>query len=176
MWRKNRRGGYGVDINRNWIIGFGGSGSSGVRSSQTYRGTHAISENESTAINGYFSKNKNIKGAVDLHQYGQIILRPYGHTTTAPPDEARNAKLGADMQAAIKSVNGKAYRSMRAIQFWSAAGIASDTFYGTHKMLGFTIEMRPPHASFHIPESEILPNAKENFEALMVLVRAVSKL
>jgi carboxypeptidase T len=131
---------------------------------------------ESTAISGFLGRNKNIKAAIDLHQYGQIILRPYGHTTASPPDEARNERIGTKMQTAIRGVNGRSYRSVRAIQFWSAAGIASDTFYGTHKLIGFTIEMRPPTASFHIPTSEILPNAKENFAAIMVLVNEVANL
>ncbi|MFM7808234.1 MAG: M14 family metallopeptidase, partial [Planctomycetota bacterium] len=41
LWRKNRRlnsgGSYGVDLNRNWATGFGGAGSSGTQSSDTYR-------------------------------------------------------------------------------------------------------------------------------------------
>ena len=48
MWRKNRRnngnGSYGVDLNRNWAVGWGGGGSSGNPVSNPYRGTGPFSE------------------------------------------------------------------------------------------------------------------------------------
>jgi murein tripeptide amidase MpaA len=50
FWRKNRRnngdGTFGVDINRNWGAGWGGEGSSGSGSQETYRGTAPFSEPE----------------------------------------------------------------------------------------------------------------------------------
>ncbi len=75
MWRKNRRGGYGVDINRNWASGWGGEGSSNQRNSEVFRGERALSEPESTAVDNYFKSHRSIKGSIDFHQYGQIILR-----------------------------------------------------------------------------------------------------
>lgn len=164
-----------MDLNRNWRYGWGGEGSSNSRSSEVYRGESALSEPESSAIDSFLQRNRNIKASVDFHQYGQIILRPYGSTMSPPPDEARNKAVGEKMQAAIRSVNGLSYRSVRAREFWAAAGIMSDHFYAYYKTLGFTIEMRPPHASFHIPPEQILPNAKENFEAIIVLANEVIK-
>src|SRR5439155_9721728 len=43
-WRKNRRDRFGVDLNRNFSVGFGGSGSSSSRLSPVYRGPYAFSE------------------------------------------------------------------------------------------------------------------------------------
>jgi hypothetical protein len=41
----------------------------------------------------------------------------------SPLDEARNKNIGDRMAAAIKSVYGSSYRSVRAREFWPAAGI-----------------------------------------------------
>src|SRR5512138_2293267 len=49
-WRKNRRGGHGVDLNRNYSVAWGGDGSSADKSSQVYRGEFAFSEVESSAV------------------------------------------------------------------------------------------------------------------------------
>lgn len=176
MWRKNRRGGYGVDLNRNWRSGWGGEGSSNQRSSEVYRGESPVSEPESQALDKFYAKYPSLRAGIDLHQYGQIILRPFGKTIQPPPEEAKFKAIGEKMVSAIRSVNGLTYRSVRAREFWAAAGIMSDHLYEIRKMIGFTIEMRPPHASFHIPPEQILPNAKENFEALMVMAEEVKNL
>lgn len=42
-WRKNRRGGHGVDLNRNWSVAWGGDGSSSNKRSDVYRGEYAVS-------------------------------------------------------------------------------------------------------------------------------------
>jgi carboxypeptidase T len=87
MWRKNRKlnqgGSYGVDLNRNWKSGFGGSGSSGSPSSETYRGTAAYSEPETKTIADYLGSQSNtLKAAIDFHSYSQLNLRPWGKTST----------------------------------------------------------------------------------------------
>ena len=51
MWRKNRRGGYGVDLNRNYSFNWNScGGSSGNKRSDTYRGPSAASEPETKAL------------------------------------------------------------------------------------------------------------------------------
>ncbi|KOB73602.1 Molting carboxypeptidase A, partial [Operophtera brumata] len=63
MWRKNRRwlGNQciGVDLNRNFSIGWGGKGSSDNPTSPFYRGPGPFSEPESTAVRAIFENNGN---------------------------------------------------------------------------------------------------------------------
>jgi carboxypeptidase T len=58
FWRKNTRGGYGVDLNRNYPEGWNScNGSSGSQSSQTYRGPNPASEPETKGNDGILLLN-----------------------------------------------------------------------------------------------------------------------
>ena len=137
MWRKNRRhnsgSSYGVDLNRNWKSGFGGQGSSGSPSSETYRGPSALSEPETAAISKFLYGKPQIKAGLDFHAYSQLNLRPWGKVTAPSPDEAKLAKIGQDMVDEIKKVHGLAYRNIRSAQLYPASGILCDEFYEVKK-------------------------------------------
>ena len=87
MWRKNRRnhggGSFGVDLNRNYATGFGGSGSSGNRSSDIYRGTSPFSEPE-TAVLEAFASSRSFVTVFSSHSYTDVLLRPFGYKTSQP--------------------------------------------------------------------------------------------
>jgi len=42
-----------------------------------YRGPYAASEPETQALTAYFAAQPNIVAAVDVHSYGQLVLRPF---------------------------------------------------------------------------------------------------
>ncbi len=78
MWRKNARGGYGVDINRNYPYQWGAcNGSSGQKNSQTYRGPFAASEPETQTIMNLVAQ---IRPVFDLsfHAYSELVIYPMG--------------------------------------------------------------------------------------------------
>jgi len=179
MWRKNRRrnsdGSFGVDLNRNWRSGWGGSGSSGQPSSETYRGTSALSEPESKSISNFLTKHPEIKAAVDFHSASQLMLRPYGKVNRPTIDENKLKPLGQKMVDAIRATHGKNYQNILSAGLYVAAGEMTDEFYDNHKIFGFTIELRPASANFNPPPSEILPCAEENFQAMIVLADHVLK-
>ena len=85
MWRKNRRPivylgrtVYGVDLNRNWDNWWGGAGTSRDPRSQVYAGEGPASEPEVKAIQDFvLGLEKRVFG-IDLHSFGQFILRVYG--------------------------------------------------------------------------------------------------
>jgi len=177
MHRKNRRPPNGVDLNRNWRSGFGGGGSSSVPSSETYRGTHALSEPETKAISDFLIKHPQIKAGLDWHSYSQLNLRSWGKNRTATPDEERLLKpLGLKMVEAIKSTHGVTYQNIMSYQLYIASGTLTDEFYENHKMAGYTIELRPTQfgrGGFAPPPSEILPTCEENYKAGLVLANYV---
>ncbi|MBL8747331.1 MAG: hypothetical protein JNK58_13380, partial [Phycisphaerae bacterium] len=77
LWRKNRRlnsgGSFGVDLNRNWSVGWGlNGGSSSSQSSDVYRGTAAFSEPETVVVRDYALSLPNLKSHIDLHTYSQL--------------------------------------------------------------------------------------------------------
>ena len=92
LWRKNRRnnldGTYGVDWNRNFSAGWGGPGSSGNTNSETYRGTSAFSEPETSAVRDDIAALGNVLLFFDVHSYSQLMLWPYGYEESEPEGEA----------------------------------------------------------------------------------------
>jgi len=180
MWRKNRRrnanGSFGVDLNRNWRSGFGGEGSSGVPSSETYRGTHALSEPETENISKFMIRHPQIRGSIDFHSYSQLNLRPWGKSRNPSPDETKLTALGKKMVDGIASVHRKAYQNIRSSGLYPASGIACDEFYENHKQMAYTIELRPTQfggGGFAPPPTEILPTAQENWPAVLAVAEYV---
>ena len=176
LWRKNRRlnsgGSYGVDLNRNWSVGFGGSGSSGTQSSDLYRGTAAFSEPETAGFRDFMLPRINMAGHIDIHSYSEDLLWPYSYTSTLPPDSASYIKVATSISNAIKSVNGLSYLTGNSWSTYGAtAGCIEDWTYTTIGNMGFCVEVRDTGTyGFVMPASEILPNARENFagaEAMM---------
>jgi len=182
MWRKNRKqnagGTYGVDLNRNWRSGWGGSGSSNVPSSETYRGTAILSEPETKSIDTFIRKHPEIKAGIDFHSYSQLNLRPWSKSSQPSPDEAKLRPLGQKMTDAIKSVHNVVYQNILGSGLYIASGCLNDELYESHKMMGYTIELRPTQfggGGFAPPPSQILPTVEENWKAILVLAEYVAE-
>jgi zinc carboxypeptidase/carboxypeptidase activation peptide len=180
LWRKNRRnngdGTFGVDLNRNWGFQWGGSGSSGTTSSQIYRGTSAFSEPETRVVRDFFNAHPNIVAHIDFHSYSQLILSPWGYTTSLPPNQPEFDELNALMAGAIAGVHGTAYfAGPTGASLYLAAGVMPDWVFGAAGGGGtkaWTIELRPSGAAgggFVLPPAQIIPTAEENFEAVVQL-------
>jgi carboxypeptidase T len=168
-WRKNRRGGHGVDLNRNFGVAWGGTGSSSFKRSETYRGERAFSEPETVALRD-LAKREQIALHIDFHAYGQFVLHPWGHTAAPARDRDRFGALGDRMASAIFAEHQNRYRLMSAVELYPASGIMSDWMYGEAGALSFTIELRPGgRGGFVIPPSEIGPTCDEGLAAVLAL-------
>lgn len=171
-WRKNRRDRVGVDLNRNFAVGFGGTGSSGNRGSEVYRGPHAFSEPESATLRDLVRRER-IALHVDLHAYGQILLYPWAHTGTPTKDRDRFAAIGDRMVSAMVAAHGTPYRLSTAIDFYPAAGAMMDWMYGEAGALSYAIELRPQwpggRGGFVLPPEAIRPTCDEGMAALLAL-------
>jgi murein tripeptide amidase MpaA len=179
LWRKNRRmntgGSYGVDLNRNWNDHWGGEGSSGTPTSDTYRGTAPFSEPESKAVADYVTANGPFVGAIDYHSYSQLILRPYGWTNALPPNDAQAKTIGDTIRARILSVNNVAYTSQASWQLYYTTGSAQDWYYGQAKVpISYTIELRDTGAyGFQLPANQIKPTGAENWAGFLYFAQVV---
>jgi murein tripeptide amidase MpaA len=176
LWRKNRRlnsgGSYGVDLNRNWGYGWGGAGASSNQSSETYRGTAAFSEPETAGFRDWALPRTNIAAHLDIHAYSELLLWPWGYTSTLSPDQGSFNRVGLAAQAALKAVNGLTYTAGPInTTIYPASGGMNDWAYGSAGQLSYCTEVRDTGAyGFIMPASEIVPTAQENFAAALTIM------
>jgi carboxypeptidase T len=173
-WRKNRRdnfdGSFGVDLNRNYGYRWGGPGSSGTTSDDTYRGPATFSEPETQVVRDFVVAHPDITAAITFHTYAELILYPYGYTyDDLPPDmnldDLRTfRKLASDMAA----TNG--YVSQQASDLYTTSGDTVDWLYGARHIFGFTFEMYPKgYPGFYPPGSVIDQETRRNDAAVIYL-------
>jgi murein tripeptide amidase MpaA len=176
MWRKNRRnngdGTYGVDLNRNWSVGWGGPGSDGETYSETYRGPWPFSEPETQVVRDYILDHPEIVGHVDIHSYGQLAMWPYGYDYIEPPEPDRSIMSGIanDMVDAIFATHGVVYTPQPCHQLYLCSGICIDWVYDEGGAYSWTFELRDTgYYGFILPPEQILPTGEEIYAAISTL-------
>ena len=172
MWRKNRRhngnGVYGVDLNRNGGVGWGGGGSSGNPDSNIYRGTGPFSEPETQAMRDFYEAHRNITASIDFHSYGEYVLYPWAYRSGGPDDDGDHAFLSGAMVDAIYDEYGVAYLAGPVFEtLYQASGASVDWTWGDQDVFSWTIELRGP--GFDPPPSTIRPTVEENLQASLIL-------
>lgn len=176
LWRKNARvisgSVRGVDLNRNWSIGWGlNSGSSGTSTSETYRGPSAFSEPETQALRDYALSVPKLVASIDFHSYSQLILRPWTYQYTLPPGKIAFDRIGNAMANAIAATTGAFYEYGGPDILYLASGTAPDWFFGTTGAIALTIELRDTGQNgFILPVSQIIPSGQDGLAASVAMV------
>lgn len=183
-WRKNRQPNpgssyVGTDMNRNWAYKWGCcNGSSGSKSSDTYRGSAPESTPEVKVVANFVRSRviggkQQIRAAIDFHTYGELVLWPFGWTysDTAPgmTQDDRNAfaAVGRKMGAS----NG--YTAEQSSDLYITDGSIDDWLWGDQRIFGYTFEMYPGSSSgggFYPPDEVIERETARNREAVLHLV------
>jgi len=171
MWRKTRsdNGGWlhcmGVDANRNWGFHWNTGGSSNDRCQDTYHGPEAFSEIENRNVRDFILARKdNIVFFDNIHSYSQLILLPWGYTSTPPADYDQMyilAMLGSD---ALTAVHGKYYETgCIPCLLYVASGGSADWAHGEAGIgFGISMELRDTgNYGFLLPPEQIIPTAEE---------------
>jgi len=181
LWRKNRRylgriagrDVYGVDLNRNWGFRWGGSGSSSDPNSETYRGSAPFSEPESYWLSRWMLSLPTLRAHVDVHSYSQLILWPWGYTTSRAPFHRVFERVAVAQQQAIRRVYGLSYTiGPIATTLYTASGSMTDWVFGVRGALSYTYELRDTgRYGFLLPPDQILPNSEEIYPAFLELLR-----
>jgi carboxypeptidase T len=169
MWRKNRAVNAGspcrgVDINRNfdflwnWTIG----STSADPCSDVFHGPSAFSEPETRNVRWMLDTFGHIRGMLDMHSYGRLILHPWGDDdaqTTDPAMNFRNSaydglrgirgdtayrehitsgdlrwlvRAGENMRDAVTEVAGNVYNVQPSIWLYPTSGTSKDYAYSRH--------------------------------------------
>ncbi|MGW0120124.1 M14 family metallopeptidase [Streptomyces sp. NPDC003327] len=183
-WRKNRQPNsgssyIGTDMNRNWNYKWGCcGGSSGSKSSDTYRGAAPESAPEVKVVADFVRSRvvggkQQITAAIDFHTYSELVLWPFGYTTanTAPgmtqDDRDAFATVGGKMAAS----NG--YTPEQSSDLYITDGSIDDYLWGVHRIFGYTFEMYPASSSgggFYPPDEVIERETSRNRDAVLQLL------
>ncbi|MDQ0959485.1 carboxypeptidase T [Streptomyces sp. B4I13] len=183
-WRKNRQPNsgssyVGTDLNRNWDFKWGCcGGSSGSKSSETYRGASAESAPEVKVVADFVRSRvvggrQQITAGIDFHTYSELVLWPFGYTYS---DTATG--MTADDNAAFKAVGRKmaasnGYTAEQSSDLYITDGSIDDYLWGTHKIFSYTFEMYPSSGSgggFYPPDEVIERETSRNRDAVLQLL------
>lgn len=157
-WRKNTNAGYcgttsnsrGADLNRNYPFHWGGPGASTSACNDTYRGPSAGSEPETQAVVAYVNSifpdlrpddtttaaPDTTQGVFfDIHSFSQLVLWPWGDTTTLAPNAAGLEMLGRR----VGWFNN--YDPQQSVGLYATSGTTDDTAYGQLGVPAYTIEL-----------------------------------
>ncbi len=158
-WRKNTNQNYcsptssdrGADLNRNFSYQWGCcSGSSGSQCSETYRGPSPASEPETQAVRDYMrtqfpdqrGPNLNDRAPddatgiyLDIHSYGELVLWPWGFTSSTAPNGTQLQTLGR------KFAYWNQYEPQQAIGLYPTDGTTDDFGYGDLGVASYTFEL-----------------------------------
>jgi len=172
MWRKTTThysgdSCQGTDANRNWDFHWSETGASGDSCSQTYYGPEPFSEVETRNVRDFVSAHKDqIKFYQTLHSYSQLILMPWGYTTSHAPGYDAMFDLGNRGNDALFAVHGKFYEvGCIPCVLYTAAGTSLDWALGVAGIpYVYSIELRDTGSyGFLLPPEQIIPTAEETW-------------
>jgi hypothetical protein len=150
-WRKNRQpnagtSAIGTDLNRNYPYRWGRTGASANPRAITYRGARALSAPEAGAMASFVASRvvggrQQIRTAISFHEYGRLVMWPYGYTTrNIPPDMTRDDQAAlADIGRRMARTNR--YRAQQASDLYLTSGRFGDFLYGRYRIFHYTFEL-----------------------------------
>ena len=191
LWRKNINSSYcsadsasvGVDLNRNFTFFWNTTvdGSSGDECDATFRGPGPASEPETQAVEAYvrsiFADRRgpgetdaaplDTSGMhIDIHSFSELVLWPWGHLSTPPPNGNQLQTLGRK----LAFFNG--YAPIQSVGLYPTDGTSDDVSYGELGVAAITFEIGTEFfESCSVFESPVKP---DNLLALTYAARVVS--
>lgn len=184
LWRKNRRPARsdvpmtfpvneactGVDLNRNYDINFGGTGSSPNSCSHLYQGPEALSEPETRSVaNLLWTIRRQTRMFVSLHSFNQLWASPFAFTSTKSKDHDLHMSVLRAIQEAVYKTNGVLYKiGPLGTSLYLGSGFAMDWAYYNAKIThSYLVELRDKgYHGFLLPEDQIIPTAMETWEGI----------
>jgi hypothetical protein len=151
MWRKNARGNYGVDINRNYPYQWNAcGGSSGSRYSQTYRGPSPASEPETNALMSLVARIQPVFN-ISYHSYSEMVLYPYGCNSQFTINREVVEGIGAQLANLLPSDDNASRRYAHGTPWqllYSVDGGDTDWMYNQYGVIPYVIEVNSTRLGF----------------------------
>ncbi|KAH8239225.1 hypothetical protein KR032_002175 [Drosophila birchii] len=178
-WRKNRRPHkstkfVGTDCNRNYDI-FWATGP-GKINRNTFKGDRPFSEMETRAMRNILDRlSPNMLFFLSLHSYGQSIMYPWGYSRDAPQYWRELSSLANSGRTAIKSYNGREYRtgSISCLTKRTIAGSVVDYVYGVLRVpMALVMELPSRELGFQPPVEMISQIGHESWYGIREMCKS----
>ena len=165
FWRKNRRqnadGSYGVDLNRNFSIGYAPSKNA---SSNVYSGPQPFSEPETAALRDFVVAHPNISIALDYHSQGNVFFPAHNFIHEDAIDATDLNTLSANMAEEIRKVSGREYGVHMGKPPTRLISGSGREFYYSQGALALTVEVGSRNISDY--QENMLEHINENIAGL----------
>lgn len=165
FWRKNRRqnadGSYGVDLNRNFSIGYAPSKNT---SSNVYSGPQPFSEPETAALRDFVLAHPNISIALDYHSQGNVFFPAHNFMHEDAIDATDLNTLSANMAEKIRRVSGREYGVHMGKPPTHLISGSGREFYYSLGALALTVEVGSRNISDY--QEHMLEHINENIAGL----------
>ncbi|MFP5343137.1 MAG: M14 family zinc carboxypeptidase [Candidatus Limnocylindria bacterium] len=182
FWRKNRQPNagskyVGTDLNRNYDYRWGGGGNTSTNPQAiTYRGPSAFSAPETRAMRDFLRSRvvggrQQIRTYATFHEYGRLVMWPYGYTSSDVPGDMSRADHDAlrVIGRTMGSLSG--YRPQQASDLYITSGTSRDYAYGKYRIFAYTFELSNDD---YLDDSRIASETGRNRAAVLYLLDRAS--
>ena len=172
FWRKNRRinadGTYGVDLNRNFPIGYV---KSSVPSSNVYGGPEPFSEPETRALRDFVEAHDNISIALDYHSQGNVFFPAHDFRHEDTIDTTDMNTLCANMAEEIRKISGREYGIHQGKPPTKLISGSGREFYHSRGIIASVVEVGTRNISDYMDDMD--EHLREHIPALLAAVKEV---
>ena len=173
FWRKNRRknpdGSFGVDLNRNFSVGFTPNNTT---TSNVYSGPHAFSEPETIALRDFVISHENITIALDYHSQGNVFFPAHNFKHEDSVDAIDLNLLASNMAEEIRKESNREYGVHMGKPPVSLISGSGREFYYSKGALAIVVEVGTRNISDY--KEHMSENINENIPALIFALSEVN--
>jgi len=166
FWRKNRRdngdGTFGVDLNRNFSVGYRKSTNT---SSNVYSGPFPFSEPETLAIKKFVDSHDNITIALDYHSQGNVFFPAHKFNHESEIEGTDMNSLCANMNYHIHKVTGRQYGINRGKPPTKLISGSGREYYYSKGIISIVVEVGTRNIPDYI--QNMSESVQENIPALL---------
>jgi len=171
FWRKNRRdnkdGTFGVDLNRNFSVGYQKSTNT---ASNVHSGPNPFSEPETKAMKAFVDSKENITIALDYHSQGNVFFPAHKFNHEQEIDGTDLNTICANMNYEISKVTGRKYGIHRGKPPTNLISGSGREYYYSKGIIAVVVEV----GTRNIPD--FMQNMKESIdENIPALLRTLSE-
>ena len=152
FWRKNRQPNagttaIGTDVNRNFGYRWGGGGRTSTNPAAiTYQGPSAFSTPEARNVRDFLASRvvngrQQIRTAITFHEYGRLVMWPYGYTTANIPADMTVDDHNALVLIGKRMASFNGYKPEQASDLYVTSGTTRDYEYGAYRIFAYTFEL-----------------------------------